>query len=206
MDQLLSILLTLLLNYGYPVVTGLIILSYVGVPIPLNAVILAAGAFSAAGVFRLEVLIPLVLLGAVTGDTIGYAIGKKFGAVIASGALHAVGLTTARLNSTALFLNHFGAASVFFTRWLFTPIGIPVNILVGSTGTISFRVFFLSAVAGEALWATLYIGSGYYLGANWVLILDYLSNFSSLLTGAALSLALIYFGVTRLQKIRARGT
>ena len=46
MTELLNILLTMLLNYGYPVVFMCILFAYLGLPIPTNAILLAAGAFS----------------------------------------------------------------------------------------------------------------------------------------------------------------
>jgi membrane protein DedA with SNARE-associated domain len=79
MDQLLNYLLTQILVHGYPIIFFAILVAYLGAPIPLNVLILAAGAFTIDGTLNLYYLIPFVALTAWLGDIFNYYLGKRFG-------------------------------------------------------------------------------------------------------------------------------
>jgi membrane-associated protein len=58
-----------------------------------------------------------------------------------------------------------GAIGVFLTRWLFSPLGPWVNLTAGSTG-YGWHRFTVAGVAGEVVWAGLYVGMGYGFAGN----------------------------------------
>jgi membrane protein DedA with SNARE-associated domain len=79
-----------------------------------------------------------------------------------------------------VFLSRWGAACIFLTRWLITPLGIPVNVGAGING-YTFKKFVVWCFVGEFLWSFVYIYLGHILGTNWILIADYTTNAPSLL-------------------------
>ncbi len=187
MTFILSFLLTLILNYGYPIIVLCVLLAYLGIPIPTNAIVVAAGSFSVNGSLHIFILLPLIAFTAIIGDLFGYYLGRRFGYLIINRFTRKVGLTESRLQYVKGFLNKWGMWFVFLTRWLITPIGIPVNFMAGIL-KYQFKRFFLIVVLGEFIWAGMYIYLGYLFGANWQVLLDYIDT-------APLLLVLLFSGI-----------
>src|SRR5262249_6501908 len=162
-------LLTLVLLYGYPVVAGVVFVACLGMPLPVEPLLLAAGAFAADGDLSLALLLVLVAGCATSGDCIGYGLGRRLGYAALEGHGRRVGVSPARLGSAHGFLRRWTGLGVFITRWLLTPLGVPVNLLAGATRfpLLTFLVFDL---AGETLWGAIYLLLGYEFGANWTVV------------------------------------
>ncbi len=175
MTQLLDPLLTLLLNYGYPVVAFCVLCGYIGIPIPSDAILLAAGSFTVDGTLNIFILVPLVIVTALIGDIAGFVLGNKFGHIVGGKFSSKVGFTKQKISSVSSFLSRWGIWCVFLTRWLLTPLAVPVNLAAGLSN-YSFKKFFLASVVGESVWAGSYIYLGYVFGANWQLLTDYLDQ------------------------------
>jgi membrane protein DedA with SNARE-associated domain len=62
---------TYFLRYGYPVVFVGVMLENAGIPVPGEAMVLAAGFFASQGVFALPVVMGVAALGAMLGDNTG---------------------------------------------------------------------------------------------------------------------------------------
>src|SRR5262245_32463993 len=92
-------LLTWLLQYGYPVLFGTVLAGSLGLPIPNNLLILAAGGLAAEGDLDLAVVLTVVFVAAILGDALVFGLAWWLGehAVVRHGAR--VGLTEARLSS-----------------------------------------------------------------------------------------------------------
>src|SRR5439155_15223420 len=82
-----------------------------------------------------------------------------------------VGISPARLGSANRFLLRWTGPGVFITRWLLTPLGVPVNLLAGAT-RFPLLTFLVFDAAGETLWAAIYLLLGYEFGANWTVALQ----------------------------------
>ncbi len=82
-----------------------------------------------------------------------------------------------------------GAAAVFLSRWLLSPLGPYVNLIAGSTG-LGWLRFTLAGIAGEALWTGMYVGAGFAFGGNIQAANDMLGSLLGLIGGAAAVLVL----------------
>jgi membrane protein DedA with SNARE-associated domain len=180
MTALLDPLLTMLLNYGYPVVAFCVICGYAGIPIPSDAILLAAGSFTVDGTLNAYILFPLVVATALIGDTLGFVLGNKFGHLISKKTGSKYGLSLDKISSVQHFLDKWGIWCIFFTRWLLTPLAVPVNLVAGLSH-YSFKKFLLIALLGESLWAGVYIYLGYLFGANWQMLTDYIDQAPTIL-------------------------
>lgn len=180
MSELLDPILTLILNYGYPIVAMCVLCSYIGIPIPTDAILLAAGSFSVDGTLNIFLLIPMVAFLAIIGDLFGYFLGKQFGYLIINKFTKKLGLTQSKLNSVEGFLGKWGMWAVFLTRWLLTPLGIPINIVAGIS-KFSIKKFLLIVVIGELIWSGLFIYLGFLFGANWISLFDYIEQAPTIL-------------------------
>jgi len=199
MTQLLNILLTLLINYGYPVIFLCIIFAYLGLPIPTNAILLASGAFSVDGTLNIFILIPFVAFIAIIGDVFGYYLGQRFGYLLINSFTSKVGITNESLKDVEVFLAKRGRWSVFLTRWLITPIGIPVNLVSGITH-YSFKKFLPIVILGELLWSFIYLYTGYIFGANWISIWNLISDAPQILALFVVGLGLLIYIFGKLKK------
>jgi len=178
---------TFLLVYGYPMLIAAIILAYLGVPLPLNAVLLSAGALAQHGPFTLIPLIIIAAVMAILGDSFNYYIGKRLRYFKHHKHIMRISLPDAHLEEIDKYFRKWGIWSVFLTRWLLTPLGIPVNLVAGMR-KYSFKEFLVFVSLGEVIWACLYIYAGYVFSQNWTLLWGYINN-------APLVLALLLVGI-----------
>ena len=193
LTDLNDLLLSYLIIYGSPMLAGALLLGALGIPVPGTLIVIAAGAFVRQDVLDIYSTPSLGLAGAVAGDTIVYGLGrfarvwlqKRFGQV------------TAWQKAEGYFQRRGGIA-IYLTRWLFTPLAVPTNLIAGSSG-YPFWKFLLFDVSGELTWIVLYGGLGYAFGSQWELISDFISDFSGLLLGIVILVAGVYF-LFRLRK------
>lgn len=177
LTALSDLFLTWMVTYGASVFALALLIGALGVPVPGTLFVLAAGAFVRQEVLDLGSALTLGLLGVVIGDAISFGIGY-----FARGWLQRrFGNSSSWQQSEETFQKRGGIA-VYLTRWLLTPIAIPVNWIAGSSG-YKFSRFLLYDAAGELTWLLLYGGLGYWFGSQWELISDFASDFSGLLLG-----------------------
>lgn len=176
MNQVLSELLTYLALYGYPIVAAIIAVGYTGVPVPSEAILLAGGALTDDGSLNFYFLGTMVTAVALAGDILAYCVGKKYGLIIIKKFGRLIRFDISKTQKTDHFLQKWGVGAIFITRWLITPLGIPLSLLSGIT-EYPFKRFLLAAFSGDLIWAFGYIYLGAVLGANWVSIYYILNNF-----------------------------
>jgi membrane protein DedA with SNARE-associated domain len=147
-------LLALVPSHGAALVAIATFLSCLALPVPSSLVMLAGGAFAAAGDLGLMAVAGAALGGALAGDQAGYALGRA-GPVRRMGRLSPALMAEARGR-----LARGGWGAVFLTRWLFSPLGPWVNLAAGMAG-MPWRRFSTASAAGEAVWVAIYTGLGW---------------------------------------------
>ncbi len=166
-------LLALVPTYGLWLIAASTFASCVALPIPASILMLAAGGFVASGDLVLGQVILAALSGAVIGDQIGFWLGRRGGAALVD---RLSGGPRGRLIGKARSLiERRGALAVFFSRWLFSPLGPYIN-LIGGAMRQSWGSFTLWAILGEALWCMIYILAGRAAGGNLTAASDMLAS------------------------------
>jgi membrane protein DedA with SNARE-associated domain len=121
----------------------------VGMVLPGEAALLVAGYFCHEGVLDLVVMIPVAIAAAITGDSVGYEFGRRFGP----------GLRRTRLGSwigehrwavVDRFLHRHGGKAVFLGR-LTALLRALMPSMAGMSG-MRYRTFLLYNAAGGILW------------------------------------------------------
>ncbi|HLB46831.1 MAG TPA: hypothetical protein VJL59_07375, partial [Anaerolineales bacterium] len=97
-----------------------------------------------------------------------------------------------------------GGLAIFLTRFMLTPLAVPVNLIAGGSGYGLWR-FLAYDVAGEVIWVVLFGGIGYIVGSQWELISQFVSDFSGLLVGLLILGVGVYFLLRSLRQ-RHSGT
>lgn len=201
MGGMLNQLLTLLLAYGYPVVGGAELAASAGAPLPMVAILLAAGSLAALGSLNLALLCLVTIAASIAGDCIDYGLGRWFGAPLLQALVRRALLRESAVMRGRRQMQRWSGASVFLSRWLFTPVSSIVSLLAG-TSAYPLPRFLVADVAGNVIGSVLYLGAGYLVGANWVTVWSALSGAPLLATAFAGGLLLVVFAVVRLLRLR----
>ena len=186
MNDLAAALLAWLLIYSYPVVGLTVLVAAVGVPLPSTVVILAAGAMAADGDPNPYALVAVIVLAAVAGDLVSYGMARWGGGAVLDRMGPRVGLTPERIEPLERRFERWGGLLVVATRCVLTGLALPTNLIAGAGG-YPLRRFLGYAILGESIWAGGLMGLGWWYGANWVALLDYLNDAFTALTALVLA-------------------
>lgn len=183
-DQLLS----LLSLYGIPALFGILAVSSAGVPFPITLLLIVAGSFVSQGQMKLWEVITFGIAGAVTGDQIGYFIGRWGGRELVERFTKRIGVQGG-LHRAEAYNNRWGGLAVFFSRWLATPLGPWVNFASGISG-YSWPRFALWDLLGEIIWVVLYVYLGKYFSDRVQSLADIMGNLTWAIAGLVVSIIL----------------
>ena len=182
-----------LLTYG-PLLLGLTTFACcLIVPMPVSWLLLASGALAASGDMSLPFVMLVAATGAILGDQTGYFTGVAIHDRVQ--ALAQRNRRSAELYRRAQDLTDSrGGLGVFFSRWLFSPLGPYVNFLSGAAD-MTWARFTLWASLGKAFWVGLYCGLGFVFAENLPEVARKMGRLTWIFTGlaiAALVLALYW--------------
>lgn len=175
--------LSAVVTYGPYAVALLVLCGALGAPVPGTLVVLAAGAFARQGLISWPVALAAALIGVVIGDSLAYLLGRLGGPWVDRWA----GGSASWGQAHSAF-NHYGGWAIFFSRWLVTPLGVPVSILAG-LGAYVFWRFILLDFAGEILWVSGYGALGYAVGLQFEYVGQIVSDMGGILVGLLIVLA-----------------
>jgi len=191
-----ALLLTALLNYGNTLLGTTLFLAAFGIPLPATMLLMAAGAFIRQGVLPIEGAILAGISGAIAGDACSYLVGR-FSLQLVPASVQASGNWQ---GASALFAR-WGGWSVFVSRFLLTPVALPVNLLAGST-RYAWTRFMTAVVAGEIIWVFLFGGLGYLFANQWEVLSGLAGDVSWVLLGIVLVLAGVWIFVSGRKRVR----
>ena len=192
-DQLLAAIST----YGLPAFFLLIAVAAVGVPLPVTLALVAAGSFVELGEMKLWQVIVVGSSAAVLGDQIGFLLGRWGGARI-SDRLRKTKSGAAKIQRAHAFAEKWGAAGIFISRWLVTPLGPWLNFTSGMTN-YAWRRFFLWDVVGEVLWVVLYVLLGKFFSGSVQALVELLGSLGWVLVGIVVAAILLWWIIRSLQ-------
>ena len=178
--------LDLLLNYGPWALMIFLFAGALGLPIPGTALILAAGALARAGLVDAPLSAILAVIAAVLGDAAGYLLARLgFAPVV--GRLE----DNASWHRAERAFERWGKLAILLSRFLVTPLSLPVNMLAGGV-RYPFAGFVLICAIGEVLWVALFGGLGYLFAGSWREIGSAAGGLGLWLTGAAIAALAFY--------------
>jgi membrane-associated protein len=120
----------------------------------------AAGSFAALGVLSPLVLVILMSLAAILGDTLNYWIGHYIGPRAFSGNVRF--LKKEYLDKTHAFYEKHGGKTIILAR--FVPIVRTFAPFVAGVGAMTYKKFILYNVVGGILWVNIFVWLGYFFG------------------------------------------
>ncbi|WP_327111451.1 DedA family protein [Streptomyces sp. NBC_01341] len=136
--------------------------AFVGLLIPGETAVLIAAAIAGRGDLNGPLLAVVVVAGAVTGDHLGFALGRRCARRPARGRGRAFSGGT-RSGRTSAFLRRHGGAAVFTGKFVgFVRTFLPYA--AGFSG-MPYRRYVLYSTAASVVWGTGSVLLGYYAGA-----------------------------------------
>lgn len=176
-------------DYGYWIYAILFIIIFVetGVVImpflPGDSLLFAAGMLAAVPENNLSIvlLIILLLIAAVSGDSLNYAIGKKFGMKVTQVKIFGKQFVQQEhIDKTHSFYEKYGSKTIVIAR--FVPIVRTLAPFVAGIGRMKYGTFITYNFLGGLIWVLGVTLAGYFLGQiEWVA-----KNFSKIVIGIIL--------------------
>ena len=152
--------------------TGLVVMPF----LPGDSLLFAAGALAAStGAMDPWVLIPLLFIAAVLGDTLNYHIGRYIGPRVFE--IDSRFINRKHLIATQAFFEKHGGKTIIFAR--FVPFARTFAPFVAGAGQMNYKFFLTYNVLGGALWISSFVMLGYLFG-NMPIIKE---NFTYLIFG-----------------------
>jgi membrane-associated protein len=149
---------------GYVVLTAIVFTEtglLVGFFLPGDSLLITAGLVAAAGHLNIWRLNALLILAAVLGDSVGYAIGRRLGPRLFTRPQSLL-FHPRHVDRTRAFYARHGAKTIVIAR--FVPIVRTFAPVVAGVGQMEYRRFLLYNVAGGVGWVTSMTWAGYLLG------------------------------------------
>jgi membrane protein DedA with SNARE-associated domain len=152
----------LLGHWGYAAIFVVVVLGNVGVPLPEETVLAIAGYLVWRGEMRASVVVVVAIISAVTGDNLGYWLGRRFGRKSLPRYASWVLGHPERLRSMEEFISRRGPFAVFVARFI-PGIRFMAGPLAGALGMNS-GPFFVANVLGAIVYVPIVVGAGYAIG------------------------------------------
>lgn len=172
--------------------TGLVVFPF----LPGDTLLFIGGAFCATGAMSLPLLIGLLIVAAVIGNTVNYAIGAAIGHKVFTKNYR--WLDQNALRRTHAFYEHHGGKTIVLSR--FVPIVRTFAPFVAGMSEMSSAQFQFYNISGAVLWVGALVTAGYYFG-NIPIIRDHLNMIVLVGVGAAVTpllLGAVWKGYRRL--------
>jgi membrane-associated protein len=175
--------------------TGFVVLPF----LPGDSLLFIAGAFGASGHIDPLLLAILLMVAAITGNTLNYAIGRYIGPRVFS--MNMRFLDRAALMRTHAFYEKHGGKTIVLSR--FIPLVRTFAPFVAGVAEMSVARFQLFNITGGVLWVGSLVAAGYFFG-NIPLVKEHL-NLIVLVGLAAAILPLVMAGVWKVIRRRQGG-
>ncbi|MBP7804649.1 MAG: VTT domain-containing protein [Candidatus Pacebacteria bacterium] len=133
----------------------------IGVIFPGDTLLFAAGLMASKGFFNIELLLLVIFVAAVTGDSFGYWLGKKFGRKLFNKE-ESFFFKHEYIDRAQHFFEKHGKKTIFLSRYI--PIVRTFAPVLAGVGQMEYKGFLFYNVIGGLAW-TLSLGlTGYFLG------------------------------------------
>ena len=127
--------------------------------LPGDSLLFAVGVFTAMGALNLPLILVLLTVAAILGDTVNYSIGKYSADRLVKGRLGWL-VKQEYLDRTNRFYEKYGAETIIIAR--FVPIVRTFAPFVAGAGSMNYGKFLTYNVVGALIWVNLLTLAGYF--------------------------------------------
>lgn len=137
--------------------TGLVVAPF----LPGDSLLFVTGALCGMGSLELQILMPLLILAAFSGDNTNYWIARLLGLRLLNHTNQKI-IKHEHLEKTHLFFDKHGGKTIIFARFL--PIIRTFAPFVAGIGSMKYRSFVIFSAMGSVAWIGSLTIAGYFFG------------------------------------------
>lgn len=137
--------------------TGLVVAPF----LPGDSLLFVAGTLAAAGAMDVRLLMILLMISAVLGDTVNYWVGYYVGPRVFYMENSRL-FNKKHLERTHLFYEKYGGKTIIIAR--FIPVIRTFAPFVAGIGKMTYRRFITYNITGGAMWIAFFVLSGFFFG------------------------------------------
>jgi membrane protein DedA with SNARE-associated domain len=201
-STLAASLLGLVDRFGYFGVAAIVFVESFGVPAPGETAIIAGATYAGQGHLNVIVVAVVAFLAAVTGDSLGYLIGRIGGRPLVLRFGRYVRLTPGRLNRVERFMARHGPKVVVVARFVE---GLrQLNGIVAGVSGMPWPRFVLFNVIGAAAWVGVWSTAGYLAGSHLAAITATIHRYQLWAIAAVVLAVTAYLPLRRTRRRAAR--
>ena len=167
-----------------------------GFVVPGETAVVLGGVLASEHHVSLPAMVVLVVVAAIVGDTVGYAVGKHFGPGLLR---HRLLRDRPGVDKAREFLKRRGSTAVFLGR--FTAVFRALVPGIAGMSDLPYRRFFVANALGGLIWGVAYTVAGYAVGLSYRRVLSDASTVSTAII-AVVAAALVAWLVRRRVKER----
>ncbi|MDD3861603.1 MAG: bifunctional DedA family/phosphatase PAP2 family protein [Candidatus Gracilibacteria bacterium] len=165
-------------TWGYLILLGATLFEafpLFGIFIPGQSLVVISGILAKMNLLNLPILILIIAVGAILGDTFAYILGRKYGHDFLLKYGKYFLLKPIRLQKAQELLDkNVGKTLIIGRLNSFTRAAVP---LVTGASQINFKKFFTFNAIGGIIWASTFVGIGYIFGTSYEIVVKYLGQF-----------------------------
>ncbi len=137
--------------------TGLVVTPF----LPGDSLLFAAGSLAAVGGMNIHLMVVLLLMAAIIGDAVNFAVGKYFGARLFANPNSRIFKQSYLYRTQAFYAKH-GGKTIIIAR--FIPIIRTFAPFVAGMGHMDYSRFIRYNIIGALAWVLLFSYTGYFFG------------------------------------------
>ncbi|MCY0906140.1 DedA family protein [Arthrobacter sp. H14-L1] len=186
---------------AYLLITALVFAEdalFIGFILPGETAAILGGVLASQHHLQLWLIMVLVILAAVIGDSVGYEVGRHYGPRILN--LRLLKKRRQKLDAAREFLARRGGAAVFLGR--FTAFFRAVMPALAGLSRMPYRRFLLFNAAGGLLWGAAAVLLGYFVGNAYLTVAKSVGHDVTLVIVGAAALAFITWRIHKHRKAR----
>lgn len=177
--------------FGLPFLEASLFLGFV---FPGETALVLGGVLASQGRVSVGGVIAVAIVGAITGDAVGYAVGRRFGPGLQSSRLGQL-VGDKRWRASESFLRRRGGPAVFVGR--FTALLRALVPSAAGMAKLPYRTFAVWNALGGSVWAAGFVLAGYVAGESYKEVERYLGRGALALTAVVLVVLVVIHFVRR---------
>ncbi|MCP3425394.1 DedA family protein [Rothia sp. AR01] len=171
-------------------------------PLPSEAILPLAGFTASRGELSLAAALIFTTLGSVVGALALYGVGRAVGLERIRGIARRMPLVdVADVDKTMAWFHRHGYKAIFFGRMI--PIFRSLISIPAGVEKMPLLPFTALTALGSAIWNTIFVLAGFYLGENWHVVEGYVGIFQKIVIAVVVVLV-AWWLVGRIRSRRAR--
>lgn len=150
---------------GYPGLFAIVFAEsglFFGFFLPGDSLLVTAGLLATQGYFNILVLLVLLAIAAIGGDSVGYWMGKEFGSRFFKKEKKSIIFDPKHLQKAHSFYEKHGGKAIILAR--FIPVIRTFAPIAAGMANMDYKKFLLFNISGGLLWSSGMLLLGYFLG------------------------------------------